>query len=116
MDIMFTQVAMILTSCCLFIHLGLGNAICKIIRYNFILFQCPKCLSFWSVLCYLLLINQSVIVSFCIAFICAYMAIWIDLLLTLIANWYEEIYESVGAKESQDNTRDSNEGSEGEKK
>ena len=99
---MFTQVAMILTSCCLFIHLGLGNAICKIIRYNFILFQYPKCLSFWSVLCYLLLFNQSVIVSLCIAFICAYTAIWIDLLLTIIANWYEEIYESLGTKESED--------------
>lgn len=111
---MFTQVAMILTSCCLFIHLGLGDAICKIIRYNFILFRCPKCLSFWSVLCYLLLFNQSVIVSLCIAFICAYMAIWIDLLLTIIANWYEEIYESVGTKESEDNERNPNKGSERE--
>lgn len=99
---MFTQVVMILTSCCLFIHLGLGNAICKIIRYNFILFRCPKCLAFWSVLSYLLLSNQSVVLSIFIAFICAYLALWIDLLLTIIADKYEEIYESLGAKESKD--------------
>ena len=42
------------------------------------------------------------------------MALWIDLLLTIIANWYEEIYESVGTKESQDNEGNSNEGGEGE--
>ena len=99
---MVLKVLMILTSCCLFIHLGLGNAINKVIGYNFILFRCPKCLVFWSVLSYLLLSNQSVVLSIFIAFICAYLALWIDLLLTIIAEKYEEIYESLGAKEYED--------------
>ena len=99
---MVLKVLMILTSCCLFIHLGLGNAINKVIGYNFILFRCPKCLVFWSVLSYLLLSNQSVVLSIFIAFICAYLALWIDLLLTIIADKYEEIYESLGAEESED--------------
>ena len=100
---MYLQVLMILTSCCLFIHLGLGNTINKVIGYNFILFRCPKCLVFWSVSSYLLLSNQSVVLSIFIAFICAYLALWIDLLLTIIAEKYEEIYESLGAEESEDN-------------
>lgn len=112
---MVLKVLMILTSCCLFIHLGLGNAINKVIGYNFILFRCPKCLVFWSVLSYLLLSNQSVVLSIFIAFICSYLALWIDLLLTIIAEKYEEIYESMGAKESQDSEGNSYEGSEGEK-
>ena len=99
---MVLKVLMILTSCCLFIHLGLGNTINKVIGYNFILFRCPKCLVFWSVSSYLLLSNQSVVLSIFIAFICAYLALWIDLLLTIIADKYEEIYESLGAKESED--------------
>ena len=96
---MYLKVLMILTSCCLFIHLGLGNTINKVIGYNFILFQCPKCLVFWSVLSYLLLSNQLVVLSVFIAFICAYLALWIDLLLTIIADKYEDIYESLGTKE-----------------
>lgn len=95
--------------------MGLGNAINKVIGYNFILFRCPKCLVFWSVLSYLLLSNQSVVLSIFIAFICSYLALWIDLLLTIIAEKYEEIYESMGAKESQDSEGNSYEGSEGEK-
>lgn len=99
---MYLKVLMILTSCCLFIHLGLGNTINKIIGYNFVLFRCPKCLAFWSVLSYLLLSNKSVVLSIFIAFICAYLALWIDLLLTIIAEKYEEIYESLGAKKTED--------------
>ena len=97
---MYLKVLMILTSCCLFIHLGLGNTISKVIGYNFVLFRCPKCLAFWSVLSYLLLSNQSVVLSIFIAFICAYLELWIELLLTIIADKDEEIYESLGTKES----------------
>lgn len=39
--------------------------------------------------------------SIFIAFICAYLALWIDLLLIKIADKYEEIYESLETKESE---------------
>ena len=97
------EIAYILISCCLFIHLGLGDTICKIIRYNFVLFQCIKCLTFWSVLGYLIINTTNIITSVTIAFICAYIALWIDLLLSLIAQKYEKYYESMGTEKSQNN-------------
>ena len=97
------EIAYILISCCLFIHLGLGEAISKIIGYRFVLFHCPKCLAFWLVLGYLLLSNEPIISSIAIAFVCAYLALWIDLLLAIISEYYEETYKGVGAKEPKNN-------------
>lgn len=97
------NVAYILVSCCLFIHLGLGQTISEIIRYDFVLFRCPKCLAFWSILGYLLLSNEPIISSVATAFVCAYLALWIDLLLAIISEYYEETYKGVGAKEPKNN-------------
>lgn len=97
------NIAYILVSCCLFIHLGLGQAISKIIRIDFVLFRCPKCLAFWSILGYLLLSNEPIISSIAIAFICAYLALWIDLVLAIISEYYEKTYKGVGTEESQNN-------------
>jgi hypothetical protein len=97
------EIAYILVSCCLFIHLGLGQAMSKIIRVDFVLFRCPKCLAFWSILGYLLLSNKPIISSIAIAFVCAYLALWIDLLLAIISEYYEKIYKGVGAEEPKNN-------------
>lgn len=80
----------------------MGETICKVIRYEFILFKCPKCLTFWSVLCYLLCCHIDIISCIGYSFISAYIALWIDLLLALISEWYEKIYESVGTEEPKD--------------
>ena len=87
-------VGLIFVSCCLFIHLGLGEAICKTLKIDFILFKCVKCLSFWAVLAYTLLFTE-----FCwelclaLSFIMAYVALWVDLALMKIAEAYEKFYK-----------------------
>lgn len=89
----------IFISCVLFIHLGLGETIGKIMRTDFILFKCVKCLTFWCVLGYSL-INLPVEYSVCIAFVLSYASLWVELLLGIIAKRYEELSENVDAEES----------------
>ena len=87
-------VGLIFVSCCLFIHLGLGEAICKTLKTNFILLKCVKCLSFWSILAYsLLLTNWRWELCFACSFSLAYLALWVDLALKKIAEVYEKLYD-----------------------
>lgn len=80
----------------------MGETIEKTIRIRFVLFRCVKCLTFWSVLGYSLLVEQfSVVDAICVSFVCAYAALWIDLLLGKLASVYEKLSENVVAEESE---------------
>ena len=86
--------------CCLFIHLGLGEAIEKFTCIRFVLFRCVKCLTFWMTTGYSLFFTSfPVEASLCIGFLCAYAALWADLLLGQLANLYEKLCQSMAAKE-----------------
>ena len=86
-------------SAVMFVHMGLGEAICKTFRIRFILFLCPKCMSFWTVLGYsLLIVKFSIEVSVAVAFLLGYAAIWFDLLLGKLA----EIYESMESEKKEE--------------
>lgn len=87
-------VGLIFLSCVLFIHLGLGKAICDTFEIDFVLFRCVKCLSFWTILAYTLLFTQYRWES-CLAlsFLLSYAALWADLALMKIAKVYEGFYE-----------------------
>lgn len=92
-------IACIFISSVLFIHLGLGEAISKILNTSFVLFRCVKCLTFWCTLSYSLF-HLSVVYSICIAFVLSYASIWMELLLGIIAKKYEEYSKDVDAEES----------------
>lgn len=86
----------------LFIHLGMGEAIEKVLHTRFILLRCAKCLTFWTTAGYsLIIVSHPVEVSLCIGFACAYAALWADLLLGKIAVAYEKLTQSLDAKEPQ---------------
>lgn len=94
------SVALVSFCCIMFIHLGLGDAISKVLRIDFVLFRCVKCLNFWMVLCYtFLFVKLSLIGSLSVAFLTSYIALWIDLLLAKIAKvydiWYKKIEEDL---------------------
>ena len=63
----------------------------------------PNVLLFWSILGYNLFTHTPILNSIAVAFICAYIALWVDLLLTLISGYYENIYKSLGAEEPKNN-------------
>ncbi len=91
----------ILLSSCLFVHLGLADAILRVMRINLPYLRCAKCLSFWSVLIYSLsVVPIRAEVSILLAFVCAYAALWIELLLGYIANLYEKVSDNMDAEAS----------------
>jgi hypothetical protein len=92
-------IALVWFSAVMFVHMGLGEAICRTFRIRFILFLCPKCMSFWAVLGYsLLIVKFPIEVSVAVAFLLSYGAIWFDLLLGKLA----EIYESMESKKKEE--------------
>lgn len=87
-------IGLIFLSCCLFIHLGLGQAINKTLKIRFVLFKCVKCLTWWSILAYtLLLTNYRLEICLALSFSLSYMSLWVDLALAKIAKLYEKLYE-----------------------
>lgn len=89
----------IFVSCVLFIHLGLSDAISRVLNVRFVLLKCVKCLTFWSVLTYSLCLSLPVEVCLCVAFACAYASLWAEFLLGKIACKYEEWNENMDAEE-----------------
>ena len=85
---------MIVLSATLANHLGLIDAIEKVIRHKIPVVNCSKCLSFWSVLIYSLIIGQPVIESVAVSFLCAYAALWLELGFGCIDTLYNKIYEN----------------------
>ena len=89
-------------SAVMFVHMGLGEALCKTFRFHFVLFLCPKCMTFWAVLGYsLLIVKLPIEESVAIAFLLSYAAIWFDLLLGKLADVYESMESE--EEEEQDN-------------
>lgn len=92
-------VAAVVISCCLFIHLGLGQTISRLLHVQLVLLHCVKCLTFWCVLGYSLLrLTLPAESCICIAFVSSYTALWVDLLLAKLSVLYEEFYKSVAAE------------------
>ncbi len=94
------SVGCVLLCCVLFVHLGLGDAVSRIMKRCVSLFRCVKCTTFWTILAYTLFLTEfEPVECVAIAFGCAYIALWVDLLFTKISMWYEKIYESLVTEE-----------------
>ena len=96
---------MVLISCVLFLHLGLGDEIEKRLHIKCILLECPKCLSFWSILI-VSLFYFDVIRAIFNAFVCAYLALWLDIALSYVSKIYNRLYEEINT-ESDESSEDS---------
>jgi len=101
---------MILFSAVAVNHLELIANIERVVKHSLPVVNCPKCLSFWSVLAYGISVmalgrtdgiipSLSRIVATALA--CSYLAIWLELLMgfidTLYSRIYEQIYPTTGA-------------------
>lgn len=88
------DVAMIVVSAVLFNHLGLVEAVEKVIRHEIPIVNCCKCLSFWSVLAFMLFTGHGFIACIATSFLCAWAAPWIELLFGIIDYYYCKVYEN----------------------
>lgn len=76
-------------------HLGLVSAIEEKIDSDIPIVNCPKCLSFWSSLFYLLLDGSGLVYSLAASFFVSYLAIWTELAMGMLDHLYSMIYEKI---------------------
>lgn len=89
----------IFISCVFFIHLGLGEAVECTLKVRFVLLRCVKCLTFWSMLAYSLIHSLSLEYALCLSFVSAYAALWAEIPLAKLANFYEKLSKDMDAEE-----------------
>ena len=83
-------------------HLGLVAAAESIVRHRLPVLNCPKCAAFWSVIVYgvavanssLFTLNSSLQIL-AAAFLSAWSAIWLDLLMGIIDKLYIKVYDKI---------------------
>ena len=92
---MITEAALITASCVLFIQMGLSGAIQELLKIRLRFLSCPKCLSFWSVLAWMMWNGHGLIRSVAASFLCAYAALWAALVLDGLAALYNWFYEQI---------------------
>lgn len=62
-------------------------------------------MTFWTITAYTLFFTDfEPVKCVAIAFACAYIALWVDLLFSKIAVWYEKCYKGVVAEEHKNDT------------
>ena len=91
-----TDIACLVFACTAANHLGLIPAIQSVTRLRTLpVISCPKCLTFWSVLAYLIGSGTGIITSLAVSFLSAWSAVWLDLLMGFIDQLYLNIYEQI---------------------
>lgn len=80
-------------------HLGLVAAVEQAIRHPLPIVDCPKCLSFWSVLAYGLIFSENegpaAVAVIALAFFCAYLSKWLHIAMFAIDTLYNKIYDTL---------------------
>ena len=82
-------------------HLGLVAAAESVVRHRLPVLNCPKCAAFWSVIVYGIAEANSSLFTFhfsltvlAVAFLSAWSAIWLDLLMGIIDQLYIKVYDT----------------------
>ena len=83
-------------------HLGLVAAAESIVRHRLPILNCPKCAAFWLVLIYgcsvccdrIAALPPAIPEILAVAFLSAWSAIWLDLLMGIIDQLYTKLYDT----------------------
>ena len=76
-------------------HLGLIRAIELVTGRILPVLNCGKCLTFWSVLIFMVLSSENVIRSVAISLLASYTALWLELFEGFIDVLYNKVYEKI---------------------
>ena len=115
----WSDVAWIVVACTSANHLGLIAAVENVLHRRLPVVNCPKCLTFWSTLAYLLAcfltgddapLRGGTIASYlpavprmlAVSFLAAYSALWLELIMYYIDTIYNSIYDQI----SKDNRKE----------
>ena len=97
------DIACIVFVCTAVNHLGLIATIERIIKHSLPVINCPKCLTFWSILAYGIVCccttaTPTITLAarlLAISLLCSYLAIWLELLMYAIDTLYNRIYVKI---------------------
>lgn len=92
---MYSDIAALTFAAVAINHLGLIDAIEKVIRIRLVVINCPKCLSFWSTLTYQVATGQLYAGSVAISLVCAWLAVWLELGMGYTDLLYNKVYERI---------------------
>ena len=91
----WSDVAMILFSCVAANHLGLIQAVEKVLDRELPIVNCSRCFSFWCVLSYMIVATNEIIVPVATSFFCAALAPWLELLIGFTDILYNKLYDTI---------------------
>ena len=100
----YSDILLLMLSAVLANHLGLVEAVEGVIRHKIPVLNCPMCASFWVVLVYSLIAGRELVASVAVSFMCAYIALWLELLCGYIDTLYNRFYESIYTSQDKDET------------
>lgn len=86
---------MLTFSCVAANHMGLIDAIERVIRHQIPIANCPKCFTFWSVLFTTSFSGWNMIEALAISFLFAYTASWLELGMGFIDSLFNRLYEKI---------------------
>ena len=89
------DIALLVFSCVTANHLGLVEAMERVVGRRLPILNCVKCLSFWMVLLTTSLSGWNMIASLAVSFLSAYAAIWLELGMGFIDTLYGRLYEKI---------------------
>ena len=98
----WSDVLMIVFSATAANHLGLVAAAESVVCHRLPVLNCPKCAAFWSVIVYGVAVANSSLFTLhsslqilAVAFLSAWSAIWLDLLMGIIDQLYTKLYDKI---------------------
>lgn len=84
-------VGYILVTCVLYIHLGMGDTLGRIFHSDAYIFKCVKCVTWQATLAYTIFFSDlNVLACLATSFVSAYIALWLELMLSKLASLYEK--------------------------
>lgn len=89
------DIAMLTFSCVAANHLGLVAAIEGALKRSVPIVNCPKCLTFWTVLFTTYFSGWNMISALAVSFLSAYLSLWLNLLFAFIDKQFNLLYDKI---------------------
>lgn len=92
---MVTTALIVMMTAVLAHHLGLPEAIAAVVTK---VMKCPRCLSFWTVLFVLVILGYNLFIAVGLSVLMSYLSIWSGLLLSLLNDLYDMLWQRMNRK------------------
>ena len=102
---MWKEAILLAVGCVLFVNMGLSDAIQEFLGFKSRILSCPKCLTFWTTLTFLLFNRCRVAAAVGASFLFSYTALWADLGLSMLNRLYNELYEQISKPKTNPNKK-----------